>query len=130
MNKDRAFQKKMNKEKKQLLDAFNSEYLAGIPLTDYEWYGSQTGTVMALQFGMVAEEKIEAVIKGLEHNIEAVKGVHHATGIHGNRYIYTVLNEYGKAYDLARASILLGRNERTIQFFKPSHAKWFCSLFL
>lgn len=97
MNKDRAFQKKMNEEKKQLLNAFNSEYLSRIPLTDYEWYGSQTATVMALQFGMVAEEKIEAVIKGLEYNIEAVKGVHHATGIHGNRYIYTVLNKYGKA---------------------------------
>jgi len=127
----------MNEEKKQLLNAFNSEYLSRIPLTDYEWYGSQTATVMALQFGMVAEEKIEAVIKGLEYNIEAVKGVHHATGIHGNRYIYTVLNKYGKAelahqifYDLARASILLGRNERTLQFLKPSHAKWFCSLFL
>lgn len=100
MNNDKAFQQKMNKEKKQLLDAFNKEYLTNIPLTTYKWYGSQTATVMALQFGMVAKDKIEAVVKGLEYNIEAVKGVHHATGIHGNRYIYTVLNKYGKA-DLA-----------------------------
>lgn len=100
MNNDKVFQQKMNKEKKQLFDAFNKEYLTNIPLTAHKWYGSQTATVMALQFGMVAEEKIEAVVKGLEYNIEAVKGVHHATGIHGNRYIYTVLNKYGKA-DLA-----------------------------
>ena len=100
MNKDTEFQEKMKAEKQQLLSAFNTEYLKSIPLTEYKWYGSQTATVMALQFGMVAEDKIEAVIKGLEYNIEAVKGVHHATGIHGNRYIYTVLNKYGKA-DLA-----------------------------
>lgn len=97
MNKDTAFQAKMSREKKQLLDAFNREYLTEIPLTAYEWYGSQTATVMALQFGMVSEEKIKSVVKGLEYNIKAVKGGHHATGIHGNRYIYTVLNKHGKA---------------------------------
>jgi alpha-L-rhamnosidase len=67
---------------------------------NFEWYGSQTATVMALQFGMVPNDKIASVVKGLKYNIEAVKGGHHSTGIHGNRYIYTVLNKLGHA-DLA-----------------------------
>jgi len=64
------------------------------------WYQSQTATVQALQFDMVPEDKIETVVNGLVHDIVEVKGGHHATGIHGNRYIYTVLSKYGKA-DLA-----------------------------
>lgn len=100
MNKDVDFQEKVEKEQEELLEAFNKAYLTNIPLTSYDWYGSQTATVMALQFGMVPAEKVKAVVKGLEYNIVAVKGGHHATGIHGNRYIYTVLNKYGKA-DLA-----------------------------
>jgi len=49
---------------------------------------------------MVPEDKIESVVNGLFHDIVEVKGGHHSTGIHGNRYIYTVLSKYGKA-DLA-----------------------------
>ncbi len=97
MNNDAGFQKKMENEKQQLIEAFNKEYLQKIPLTTHRWYGSQTATVMALQFGMVPDDKIKSVVKGLEYNIKAVKGGHHATGIHGNRYIYTVLSKYGKA---------------------------------
>ena len=100
MNKDDDFRDKMKIEKNQLYVAFNKEYLEKIPLTAHNWYGSQTATVMAVQFGMVPDEKLESVVKGLEYNISAVKGIHHSTGIHGNRYIYTVLNKYGKA-DLA-----------------------------
>lgn len=100
MNGDADFQQKMKKEKQQLFEAFNKVYLEKIPLVNSEWYGSQTATVMALQFGMVPDDKIESVVKGLEYNIIAVKGGHHSTGIHGNRYIYSVLNKYGKS-DLA-----------------------------
>lgn len=100
MNGDFDFQQKMKKEKQGLFDAFNAVYLEPIPLVNYNWYGSQTATVMALQFGMVPKDKITSVVKGLKYNIEAEKGVHHATGIHGNRYIYTVLNKYANA-DLA-----------------------------
>lgn len=96
MNGDQAFQKKMKVEQQQLLTSFNSQYLQSIPLTTYRWYGSQTATVMALQFGMVPDESVQAVIKGLAYNIQAVKGGHHATGIHGNRYIYTILSKYGE----------------------------------
>ncbi|KJF43538.1 family 78 glycoside hydrolase catalytic domain [Draconibacterium sediminis] len=100
MNGDTSFQEKVKKEKLELFKAFNAEYLESIPLVNFNWYGSQTATVMALQFGMVPEEKIESIVNGLKYNIEAVKGGHHSTGIHGNRYIYTVLNNYQNA-DLA-----------------------------
>lgn len=96
MNGDLEFQQKMKVEKQQLLTSINNLYLQPIPLTTYMWYGSQTATVMALQFGMVPEVHEEAVIEGLAYNINAVKGGHHSTGIHGNRYIYTVLSKYGK----------------------------------
>jgi len=100
MNNDVAYEAKMKQEKEALLNAFNKEFLVEIPNTKYKWYQSQTATVQALQFGMVLETEIEAVVNGLEHNIVTVKGGHHSTGIHGNRYIYTVLTENGKA-DLA-----------------------------
>jgi alpha-L-rhamnosidase len=55
---------------------------------------------MALQFKMVANENLEAVVNGLVYDINEIKGGHHSVGIHGNRYIYTVLTKHGKA-DLA-----------------------------
>jgi len=100
MNNDAAYETKMKQEKEALKTAFNKEFLVAIPNTKYKWYQSQTATVQALQFGMVPEEEIETVVNGLVHNIVEVKGGHHSTGIHGNRYIYTVLSKYGKA-DLA-----------------------------
>ena len=97
MKDDAEFKLKMQNEKKELFEAFNKVYLKSIPLVGHLWYGSQTATVMALQFGMVPEDKIEQVVDGLVYDIVAEKGGHHSTGIHGNRYIYTVLNKYGKA---------------------------------
>ncbi len=92
---DEAFAKKMKAEQESLFEAFNRVYLEKIPLVGHLWYGSQTATVMALQFGMVPQDKIESVVRGLVFDIEGVKGTHHAVGIHGMRYIYTVLSQYG-----------------------------------
>ena len=100
INKDATFESQMKTEKEALLKAFNQQFLVEIPNTKHKWYQSQTATVQALQFKMVPENEIEQVVNGLVHNIVEVKGGHHSTGIHGNRYIYTVLSEYGKA-DLA-----------------------------
>ena len=100
MNNDTAFETEMRKEKKALMESFTKAFLVNIPNTNYKWYQSQTATVQALQFGMVPENEIKNVINGLVYDITEVKGGHHATGIHGNRYIYTVLTKYGKA-DLA-----------------------------
>ncbi len=97
MNNDHDYEAKMKNEKASLYEAFNAEYLKEIPMSPHSWYGSQTATVMALQFGIVPDNKLESVVNGLAYNIKAVKGGHHSTGIHGNRYIYTVLNKYGKA---------------------------------
>ena len=100
MNNDADYELKMKQEKEALKTAFNKEFLVEIPGTNHKWYQSQTATVQALQFGIVPDNEIEAVVNGLVHDIVEVKGGHHSTGIHGNRYIYTVLSKYGKA-DLA-----------------------------
>ena len=100
MNNDAPYEAQMKKEKEALKKAFNKAFLVAIPNTSYKWYNSQTATVQALQFGIVPETEIENVVNGLAHDIVNVKGGHHATGIHGNRYIYTVLTKYGKG-DLA-----------------------------
>jgi alpha-L-rhamnosidase len=100
MNNDVAFAVKMKKEQRELKEAFNNQFLVEIPNTKHKWYQSQTATVQALQFGLAPENDIESIVNGLAHDIVAVKGGHHSTGIHGNRYIYTVLSKYGKA-DLA-----------------------------
>jgi alpha-L-rhamnosidase len=100
MNNDAAYEAEMKQEKEALKVAFNKAFLVDIPHTKHKWYQSQTATVQALQFGIVPEAEIENVVNGLAHDILEVKGGHHSTGIHGNRYIYTVLTKYGKA-DLA-----------------------------
>ncbi|MFG6686792.1 alpha-L-rhamnosidase [Mariniflexile sp. HNIBRBA6329] len=100
MNNDVAYEAKMKAEKEALKTAFNKSYLVTIPNTNHKWYQSQTATVQALQFGMVPDTEINNVVNGLEYDIVKVKGGHHSTGIHGNRYIYTVLANHGKA-DLA-----------------------------
>jgi len=97
MNNDPTFEQKMKGEKEDLFTAFNTEFLTIIPSTQYKWYGSQTATAMALQFGMVAESDVSAVVNGLEYNVSVIKGGHHATGIHGHRHIYSVLSNYGKS---------------------------------
>ncbi|WP_200979964.1 family 78 glycoside hydrolase catalytic domain [Echinicola sp. 20G] len=100
INMDMVYQAQLANEQQELKDAFNAQFLEGISGTEYKWYGSQTATVMALQFGMVPEKEIALVVNGLVYDIEIRKGGHHSTGIHGNRYIYTVLSRYGHA-DLA-----------------------------
>lgn len=100
MNDDLVYEAQMKREQQELQGAFNTAFLVNIPNTKHKWYQSQTATVQALQFGMVPEVEIENVVNGLAHDIVNVKGGHHSTGIHGNRYIYTVLTKYGKA-DLA-----------------------------
>ena len=100
MNNDVAYEAQMKQEKDALKKAFNAAFLVAIPNTNHKWYQSQTATVQALQFGIVPEKEIENVVNGLVYDIVEVKGGHHSTGIHGNRYIYTVLTEHGKG-DLA-----------------------------
>lgn len=89
-------------------DAFNETYLVGIEGSDALFYGSQTATIMALKFGMVPENQVESVVKGLVHDIENVFNGHHAVGIHGLRHLYTVLSDFGHEDLVAR--MLLDRS--------------------
>jgi len=52
---------------------------------------------MALRFGLVPAEMTQDVVNGLVYDIEVVNKGHHTVGIHGNRYLYTVLTDHGKA---------------------------------
>ncbi|AWW32838.1 hypothetical protein DN752_23345 [Echinicola strongylocentroti] len=92
---DDIYRSEIAREQEEIKRAFNSQFLEAVPGTAHKWYGSQTATVMALQFGMVPESEISAVVNGLVHDITVGKNGHHSTGIHGNRYIYTVLSKYG-----------------------------------
>ncbi|MBK1876438.1 alpha-L-rhamnosidase [Pelagicoccus mobilis] len=83
-------------------DAFNEAYLVEGGAEDSLFYGSQTATVMALKFGMVPEERIDAVVRGLVHDIEVEHQGHYTVGIHGLRHIYTVLSDYGHEALVAR----------------------------
>ncbi len=95
MNDDEA-QTWLQKEAEQLKASFNAEFLVDVEGTPFQWYGSQTATVMALQFGMVFTDKKQDVVNGLKYDIEKTHSGHHSTGIHGNRYIYSLLNDLGE----------------------------------
>lgn len=94
---DEVYTRFLTKEISTLRTAFNEVYLEPVAGTDHVWYGSQTATVMALRFGLVPEAVKERVLQGLVYDIEVVNKGHHTVGIHGNRYLYTVLSDYGKA---------------------------------
>ncbi len=92
-------------EARVLREAFNAAFWVGSEGTPDRWYGSQTATVQALQFGIVpAADRAEA-LRGLLHDVHTRHGGHHSTGIHGLRYLYTVLSDAGLA-DEAMALLL------------------------
>lgn len=93
---DTIFADFVEKEKVQLKTAFNRQFLMEQNSGKCLWYGSQTATVMALQFNMVSDSLKEQVVAGLKFDIIDTKGNHHSTGIHGNRYIYSLLNDLGE----------------------------------
>ncbi len=93
----------LNNEQVQTRNNFNRQFLEPIGPGNGKWYGSQTATVLAIQFGMVDESILSDVKDGLIYDIVHNKGTHHSTGIHGNRYIYSVLADLGEfqlSYDL------------------------------
>ena len=58
-------------------------------------YGSQTGTAVALQSGLVPDGQKQAIVDGLAKLIMKKAGGHYTTGIFGHRPLYTWLNDYG-----------------------------------
>ena len=83
-------------ERDALGEAFNRTCLEGIGEGTGKWYGSQTATVMALQFGLVPAPLKDDVVEGLKYDIIINKDTHHSMGIHGNRYLYSLLNDLGE----------------------------------
>lgn len=103
MMDDAEFAALADKELMEIGRSFNENFLAVIEGTDHFWYGSQTATVMTLQFNMVPDSVRGKVVVGLLYDISVTHGGHHSTGIHGNRYIYSLLSELGEeslAYEL------------------------------
>ncbi|WP_309008743.1 family 78 glycoside hydrolase catalytic domain [Pelagicoccus sp. SDUM812005] len=104
---EREYEAYCGKLAEDVKDAFNEAYLVEDAASGSLFYGSQTATVMALKFGMVPEDKIEAVVRGLVRDIEDLHAGHHAVGIHGLRHIYTVLADFG--HETLAGKMLLDR---------------------
>lgn len=64
-------------------------------------YGTQTGNALALSFGLVPDDLRSRVGQGLKTRILTNHNGHHACGIMGHRYLYTVLNDNGMS-DITR----------------------------
>lgn len=79
-----------------LKKAFNTEFVEMVEGKGTKWYGSQTGTVLALQFGLVPDSIKTEVIESLKYDILEKHLGHHSTGIHGGRYIYSLLCDLGE----------------------------------
>ena len=94
---DKEFADLTKKEQRSLKEAFNKHFLKELEGTSYKWYDSQTATVMALQFDIVPSAVKKDVVEGLKYDIVENHKEHHSTGIHGNRYIYSVLNDLGES---------------------------------
>ncbi len=87
---------KYEKDMANLKRDFNSAFLKHDQGNKRAWYGSQTATVMALQFDMVPDSILRNVVDGLKYDILITHNGHHSTGIHGNRYIYSLLQDLGE----------------------------------
>jgi alpha-L-rhamnosidase len=92
---DSLFAREMHGESDLLKEAFNTQWLVTCDTTGYFWYGSQTATIMALQYALVPDSLINAVLNGLLNNIIVTRGSHHNTGIHGHKHLYQLLSSMG-----------------------------------
>ena len=95
MEGDSLFARKINNESDKLKKAFNNQWLENCDTTGFLWYGSQTATIMALQYGLVPDSLINPVLNGLLHNIVVTRQSHHNTGIHGHKHLYQLLSSMG-----------------------------------
>ncbi len=58
-------------------------------------YGTQTANAVALRFELPEEADVAHVAARLVERIQAIDGGHNATGIHGARPFFTVLDDFG-----------------------------------
>ncbi|MCX7848259.1 MAG: glycoside hydrolase family 78 protein, partial [bacterium] len=71
--------------------AIRERYLDAVRWT----FGSQTGNVLAVEFGIVEEDEAVRVVESLVEDLRG-HGMHLTTGIMGVRYIFEVLSRYGR----------------------------------
>ncbi len=83
------------KEYDELVSAFYREYIKPIDGQDALTCGSQTGNAIALALGVIKPEDRDKVGRGLVYDIEVRHQGHISTGIHGSRYLYSVLCDLG-----------------------------------
>jgi len=79
----------------ELATAFNNRFLK----SDLEQYdnGTQTANILPLYFGLVPEEKRQAIFQGLVDNIVDKSHGHIGTGVIGGKYLNQVLSSGGRA---------------------------------
>ncbi|MDD4871378.1 MAG: family 78 glycoside hydrolase catalytic domain [Kiritimatiellae bacterium] len=72
-------------------DAFNRKFLDQKSMS----YGSRTANVLALRFGLVPEGEELKIARALAGDVVDKHQGHFWTGIHGSRFLYTMLCNYG-----------------------------------
>lgn len=72
-------------------DAFNNKFYN----SEEKWYGSQTASSMAMEFGLVPEGDQEAVVKSLVKDVVEIHQGHFSTGQMGGRYLHEALGNNG-----------------------------------
>ena len=82
---------------RKIKDDFNTAFFD--PATNHYWQGRQGSDVFALGFGLVPDERREAVFNALLAHLESLD-YHFDTGIFGTPLLLEVLTEHGRA-DLA-----------------------------
>lgn len=72
-------------------EAFNQKFYC----PEKKWYGSQTASSMAIEFGLVPEGDKEAVVKSLVKDVVEIHKSHFSTGQMGGRYLHEALGSNG-----------------------------------
>ena len=75
--------------------AYNETYFN--PETNNYNHGSQMANAFPLYLGLVPEDKREAVIENLVHDIEVTNNTHLTTGVLGTKYLIDALSNEGKS---------------------------------
>ncbi|MGA7721179.1 MAG: family 78 glycoside hydrolase catalytic domain [Ignavibacteriaceae bacterium] len=92
---DPSYSKWCTQKKDSVKYNFNKAYFHQILGTSHWSYGSQTADALAFSFGMVPNDRLDEFTKGLIYDINSLHDGHMSTGIHGSRYIYTILCKLG-----------------------------------
>jgi alpha-L-rhamnosidase len=94
---DPMYSEKMRLKAQKIKDGFSKNFLIKHSQNGGEWFGSQTGTILALKFRLVDEKTRPAILETLVNDISKTRNYHHNCGIFGHKYIYSLLCDEGFA---------------------------------